>query len=138
MKKSDSYVYFAFYGDNFDPTIISSKLGIEPSDSWIKGDPSKYIQQQKYSCWRLTSTLNEHLDMNKLVDEVVNHLSGKEDLIIELKRELELETILEVVMWIDTSGERSTPMLGHDLKVIEFLHRTSTETDLDIYKDNLP
>jgi hypothetical protein len=35
-----------------------------------------------------------------------------------------LESVLEIVMYIDTDEKQSTPVLGHDLKVIEFLYRT--------------
>ena len=134
MEQSNSYVYFAFSGNDFDPTHVTQELGIEPTDFWRKGDPGKYIQQQKYSCWRLVSTGNEVLDIDKLVVEVISQLTHKISEIVILKDKLHLETFLEVVMYIDTNDEQSTPMLGHDLSVIEFLYKTGTRTDLDIYR----
>lgn len=136
MNQSNSSVYFAFKGDNFDPNIVTGELGIEPTDSWRAGEPGKYIQQQKYSGWTLKSTSDELLDMDKLVNEVVAQLSEKIELINNLKQRLNLDTVLEIVMYIDIKEEQSTPYLGHTSEVINFLHRTGTTTDVDIYRYN--
>lgn len=49
---SQSYVYFALHGDDFNPNEITSALGIEPTDSWKKGDKGQYLPNQKYACWK--------------------------------------------------------------------------------------
>ncbi|MEQ9102859.1 MAG: DUF4279 domain-containing protein [Cyclobacteriaceae bacterium] len=136
MHQSNSYAYFAFKGDNFDPNHVTSLLGIEPTDSWRFGESGKYIQQQKYSCWQLRSTSDELLYMDNLVNEVVSRLSGKIELIKKLKEQYSLDTVLEIVMYIDINEEESTPFLGHSIDVIDFLYRTRTTTDLDIYRYN--
>jgi len=136
MPKSNSYVYFAFQGDNFDPNLVTTELGIEPTDSWRTGESGKYIQQQKYSCWQLKSTSDELLDMDKLVTEVVSQLSEKIELINNLKQRLNLDTVLSIVLYININEEQSTPYLGHNSEVISFLHRTGTTTDVDIYRYN--
>jgi hypothetical protein len=82
----------------------------------------------------LVSTGNEILDIDKLVVEVINKLTHKISEIVMLKDKFHLETFLEVVMYIDTNDEQSTPMLGYDLSVIEFLYKTGTRTDMDIYR----
>ncbi|XOV94345.1 MAG: DUF4279 domain-containing protein [Bacteroidota bacterium] len=136
MNHSNSYVYFAFQADNFDPNELTIELGISPTDSWRTGEQGKYIQQQKYSCWQLKSTSDELLDMDKLVNEVVSQLSKKIELINNLKQRYKLDTVLVVVMYIDINEEQSTPYLGLNSEVIDFLHQTRTETDLDIYRYN--
>lgn len=133
---TNSYVYFAFQGDNFDPNVVTTELGISPTDSWRTGEPGKYIQQLKYSCWQLKSTSHELLDMDKLVNEVVSQLSEKIELINNLKQRLNLDTALSIVMNIDINEEHPTPYLGHNSEVISFLHRTGTTTDVDIYRYN--
>jgi hypothetical protein len=35
---SSSYVYFALKGDDFDPQVVTNKLGIEPTANWKAGD----------------------------------------------------------------------------------------------------
>ena len=133
---SNSYVYFAFQADNFDPNVVTTELGILPTDSWRTGEPGKYIHEQKYSCWQLKSTSHELLNMDKLVNEVVSQLSEKTELINNIKQRLDLDTALSIVMYIDINEAQSTPYLGHNSEVISFLHRTGTTTDVDIYRYN--
>ncbi len=134
MEKPGSYVYFAFHGDTFQPSIITKHLNVSPTDSWGKGDPGKYIRQQKYSCWQISSIQNETLDLNSLVNEVIDKLKDKTEIINWLKVQYQLDTVLEIIMYVDVNEEQSTPMLGHESSVIEFLHNTGTVTDVDIYR----
>lgn len=53
-----------------------------------------------------------------------------------MKEQYSLDTVLEIVMYIDINEEESTPFLGHSIDVIDFLYRTRTTTDLDIYRYN--
>lgn len=129
-----SYVYFSLTGDNFDPEKITKTLGITPTESWKKGDLSKNLQQQKFSCWKLSSIKKEQLDINELNNLVINQLVNKEPLINALKSELNLDSVLQLVVCIDMNESVSTPFIGHDLKTIEFLNNTKSTTDIDIYK----
>ena len=134
---SQSYVYFALQGDNFDPDEVTIALGIEPTDSWKKGDKGQYILNQKYSCWKWsTGKGKEAIFIDTLVGEVIERLKDKVEVINNLKEKHNLTSVLEIVMYIDTNSEESTPALGHDLKTIEFLYLTQTTTDVDIYRYN--
>lgn len=137
MEKSGSYVYFALKGDDFDPKEVTKKMDLKPTNSWRKGDKGVYNPKMKFSCWQLeTEKGSEPILIDNLVTEIVNQLSNKIEIINELKRALKLNSVLEIVMDIDTNEEQSTPALGHDLKTIEFLHATKTITDVDIYRYN--
>jgi hypothetical protein len=137
MEKGNTYVYFALTGDNFDPQIVTEKIGVIPTEKWRKGDKGKYKPNLEYSCWKLsTDKGKEYILVDSLVDEVISILFDKIEIINELKNQFNLDSVLEIVMYIDTNEEQSTPALGHDLKTIEFLHRTQTKTDVDIYRFN--
>ena len=137
METGDTYVYFALTGDNFDPQVVTERLGVFPTEKWKKGEKGKYKPTLDYSCWKFsTDKGTEYLWVNKLVDEIINNLFDKIEIINELKKEFNLHSVLEIVMYIDTNEEESTPALGHDLKTMEFLHRTQTVTDVDIYRFN--
>lgn len=137
MKNSNSYVSFALKGDDFDPQEITNYLGIEPSDNWRKGDKGEYNPSLKYSCWQLsTEKGKEYIEIYKLVNEIIELLFDKIEKINNLKQKLKLNSVLEIVMDIDINPEQSTPALGHNLKTIEFLYKTQTETDIDIYRFN--
>lgn len=137
METGNTYVYFALTGDDFDPQIVTERIGVAPTEKWIKGEKGKYKPILDYSCWKLsTEKGKEYLSVQGLVDEVIGQLFDKIDIINELKDEFNMDSVLEIVMYIDTNEEQSTPALGHDLKTIEFLHRTQTTTDVDIYRFN--
>ena len=136
MEKCNSYVYFALSGDDFDPKIITDKIGITPTSSWRKGDKGEY-GHQKYSTWQLsTAKGQEYFDIDKLVDEIVNKLFDKIEIINDLKRELKIYSVIDIIIDIDINPDISTPALGHELRTIEFLYKTETITDVDIYRFN--
>ncbi len=135
MKKSNSYIYFALKGGDFDPEIVTNMLGIKPTVTWRKGDKGIYNPKMKYSCWELsTEKGKESIFLDNLVTEIVEQLYDKIEIINKLKRDLDLTSVLEIVMDIDTNEEQSTPAFGHDLRTIEFLYKTKTTTDVDIYR----
>lgn len=137
MQTGNTYIYFAFTGDNFDPQVVTDRIGVTPTEIWKKGDKGKYKQTLDYSCWKLsTEKRKEYLMVENLVEEIIGQLFDKIEIINELKNRFQLDSILEIVMYIDTNDEQSAPVLGHDLKTIEFLHRTQTKTDVDIYRFN--
>lgn len=137
MEKGNTYVYFALTGDNFDPQVVTDKIKIIPTEKWSKGDKGKYKATLEYSGWKLsTEKGKEYLEVGNLINEIIGKLFDKIEVINELKNEFNLYSVLEIVMDIDTNEEQFTPSLCFDLKTIEFLHRTQTEIDVDIYRFN--
>ena len=137
METGNSYVYFALKGDSFDTVEVTNRLGINPTDSWRKGDKGFYKSTVEFAMWRLsTDKGKEYIQIDNLVDEIVSQLYDKIEIINDLKKQFKLDSVLEIVLYIDTNKDNSTPALGHDLKTIEFLYRTSTTTDIDIYRFN--
>jgi hypothetical protein len=137
METCNSYVYFALTGDNFDTDEVTNRLGITPTDSWRKGDKGKYKPIIEFASWKLsTDKGQEYILIDKLVDEIISKLFDKIEIINDLKRQFQLNSVLEIVLYIDTNEDSSTPALGHDLRTIEFLYRTGTTTDVDIYRFN--
>jgi hypothetical protein len=136
MSKCDSHVYFTFIGDNFDPAEITTQLGIEPTEAWKKGDKRRSgTTNHTFSRWLWASERGaEPIFIDKLVNEVVIKLQDKVEIINTLKQRLDLESVLEIVLYVDTNDRHPTPALGHDLQTIEFLYRTQTTTDIDIYR----
>lgn len=131
----DSYVYFALKGESFDPDIVTKRIGLIPKKVHRKGDSSgNNGNKVKFSGWYYYSGLKENILVDSLVEDVVDKLFDKIEIINQLKSEFNLTSILEIVLYIDFNEEVSTPAIGHNLKTIEFLYKTGTETDVDIYK----
>ena len=137
METGSSYVYFALKGDNFDTDEVTNRLGITPTNSWRNGDKGFYKPAVEFAMWRLaTDKGKEYIQIDNLVDEIVSKLYDKIEIFNDLKRQYKLDSVLEIVLYIDTNEDNSAPALGHDLKTIEFLYRTGTNTDVDIYRFN--
>lgn len=117
------------------PAEITARLGIEPTTTWQKGDKGRYNPQLKFSSWQLeTEQGKESLWIDQLVTEVIAKLEDKAETIRQLKQEFGLESVLAIVLYVDVNENESTPALGHDLRTIDFLYRTQTRTDVDIYR----
>jgi len=135
MSISNSRVYFALKGENFKPAEITVRLGIEPTTTWQKGDKGQYTSQLKFSSWQLeTEEGKEPLWIDQLVTAVIAKLEDRAETILQLKQEFGLESVLAIVLYVDVNEDESTPALGHDLRTINFLYRTQTRTDVDIYR----
>ncbi len=135
MITSNSRVYFALKGEDFKPAEITARLGIKPTTTWQKGDKGQYDSQLKFSSWQLeTEEGKEPLWIDQLVTEVITKLEDRAETILQLKQEFGLESVLAIVLYVDVNEDESTPALGHDLRTINFLYRTQTRTDVDIYR----
>lgn len=134
MKENKSYVYFAFSGDEFDPEIVTQAIGIEPSQTQKKGEKGSYIKASKFSYWKLQSNMVDNIFLENLILDLVSILYEKIDEINGVKEKFGLSSRIQVVMYIDTNEDVSTPALGHSEKVIEFLYKTNSTTDVDIYR----
>jgi hypothetical protein len=135
MKNGNTYVYFALKGDKFDPSTITKQINLTPTETKQKGDIGKYKNILEHSSWELsTEKGREYLDVEKIVEELIDKLFDKIEIINALKKTYDLNSVLQIVLYVDTNEEESTPILGHELKTIEFLFKTETKTDIDIYR----
>ncbi|WP_404667355.1 DUF4279 domain-containing protein [Roseateles asaccharophilus] len=53
QRMPSAYVYFRVAGNDLPLADITSMLGIDPTDSWNRGDPSKYNPSRPDSGWCL-------------------------------------------------------------------------------------
>ncbi|HCS21890.1 MAG TPA: hypothetical protein DIW47_15255 [Bacteroidetes bacterium] len=124
-----SYLYFAFRADTFDTEAISTELGIQPTSVMIKKDPVP-----KSTAWKFKIMADFAYDLETPLQNLVGVFESKIEAINLLKQRLNLETQLVFVIYIDIDPEVSTPYFPMDKRVIDFLHKTQTTVDFDIYK----
>lgn len=135
MKNGNTHVYFTLKGDNFDPSSITKQINLSPTDSKQKGDVGKYRNLLDHSSWELSTEKGvEYLNVEKIIEELIDKLFDKIEIINELKRTYNLNSVLQIVLYVDINENEPTPILGHDIKTIEFLFKTQTKTDIDIYR----
>jgi hypothetical protein len=116
----NNYLYFAFDADLFDTDIVTNELGLEPTSVMIKKDPVPKSTSWKYQ-------------INAL-EKLIDIFESKLDTISTLKEQLQLETRLQFVIDIDINPDSSTPYFGLNKRTIDFLSKTGTEVDFDLYK----
>lgn len=138
---NECYVYFAFRGDDFNPDDITKELGILPSSITRKGSriPGKI---PRINAWGLSTKIIkdntadvDFIDVDELALEVVNQLKSSVDIINQIKLKYDAITVLEVVMRISVNDELSTPVVGFELDVLDFLVQIRTTIDMDIYRN---
>ncbi len=125
----NNYLYFSFDSDYFDTDVISSKLGIEPTSIKIKKDPVP-----KSTSWSYRIDAGQEIDLETSLEKLVTLFEFKIEEINRLKKELGLTTRLQFVIDIDINPEASTPYFGLNKRTIDFLSKTGTEVDFDVYK----
>lgn len=85
-----TYAYFWISGFDVPIQDISKKLGLEPTDAWNKGDPSKYLLQRKQSTWRYYSPLpRTEMFLDAHIKALINILAERREIIKELKKQYE-------------------------------------------------
>lgn len=138
MKQSwRSYVYFSLssYEDIFDWQHITETLGVKPTEVEKKWEihaeikrPNKF-NQRKLS----TEPWKEYQDMSLIIEKLIDQFSSKTQEINNIKQKYNLYSKLQIVLYIDKNELTSTPSLAYSLKTIEFLYKTQSEVDIDMY-----
>jgi len=125
----NNYLYFAFNAEYFDTTLVTRELDLEPTSVMIKKDPVP-----RSTSWKYQLDANADIDVERHLQRLVSIFENKVDTINRLKEQLKLETRLQFVMDIDIDPEASTPYFGLNERAIDFLGRTRTTVDFDLYK----
>jgi len=93
-KDCNTYVYFSLSGDDFDPDIITDRIGVKPTETNRKGNKGKYNSNLSYSYLKLsTEKGKEYLKIDELINEIVSVLFDKIEIINQLKNEFKLESV---------------------------------------------
>jgi hypothetical protein len=125
----NNYLYFSFYSDMFDTEFITTELGIEPTSAMIKKDPVP-----KSTSWMYKIEVGNEINLEIHIEKLIDIFESKIEIINRLKKELNLETRLQFVIDIDINPDSSTPYFGLNKRTIDFLGKTETEVDFDLYK----
>jgi hypothetical protein len=128
---NEGEVYFALKADfDFDPAVITQRLGVEPTRILRKGDP-----RPKITSWILSSgkVVDEVVDVSALSSQLVTRLAPLSERIKQLITELDLSAVFQVVLHITVDDTKSTPAIGFDPETIKFLSNVGASIDVDTY-----
>ena len=125
----NNYLYFSFDAEYFDTKEITEKLNIEPSSVMIKKEPVP-----KSTAWIYQIDAGNEIDLENFLEKLIDIFEPKAEIINDLKDKLNLTTRLQFVITIDINPDSSTPYFGLNKRTIDFLSKTATEVDFDLYK----
>lgn len=129
-KENKCRTYFAIVGD-FDPDMVSKRLGIEPYCAWKKDDLRKDGKPYGFARWECGFCNDYDPMVTNMMEKTIEPLLGKIKELNAIREENEVRFYLGVVpeFYINTV----TPCVSPSLKVIDFAHETRTEIDIDPY-----
>lgn len=125
----NNYLYFSFYGDYFDVDIVTNELKITPTSVRVKKDPAP-----KSTAWEYQIDAGTNIDLESPLEKLIDIFENKVDDINRLKASHKLGTRLQFVIDIDINPDSSTPFFPLNKRTIDFLSKTETHVDFDIYK----
>lgn len=100
----ETYATLCIYKDDLDPNEVSSKLGLTPSHSQVKGEKNRRGQVLQVGGWFLTSKGQvQSKDVRRHIDWILHQLDDKFDEIIELQSNSYL--IDMSCYWLSASGQ---------------------------------
>lgn len=129
-EENQCYTYFRIVG-NFDPDTISSKLGLQPYDSWKADDKNKFGREYGFSAWHFGKCEEYNIIVTEQMEETIAPLLDKIDILNQIRKEKDVDFYLEVVPFV--SADNDNPCLAPSLKVMDFCTATRTEIDIDLY-----
>ncbi|WP_307414334.1 DUF4279 domain-containing protein [Neobacillus ginsengisoli] len=133
-------VYFSLYGDDFPVDSVTELLGINPTNSYKKGDVieikpnpnivSTKVHYRKETAWELGTDYQESYDVKEQLNEVIKPLKNKAHIINQLKSKFSLECHFEIVIIMENGY---TPAFYLNKEQIEFANSIKAEFDIDLY-----
>lgn len=125
----NNYLYFSFDAEYFNTEEITEKLNIEPTSVMIKKEPVP-----KSTAWIYKINAGNEIDLEIFLKKLIDIFETKIEIINNLKNKLNLSTRIQFVIDIDINPESSTPYFGLNKRIIDFLAKTETTVDFDLYK----
>jgi|SRR5690554_2040623 len=124
-----NYLYFSFDAEYFDTEKITEELNIQPTSVMIKKEPVP-----KSTAWKYRIDAGNEIDLVTYLEKLIDTFEPKIEIINGLKEKYDLTTRIQFVIDIDINPEASTPYFGLNKRAIEFLAKTESEVDFDLYK----
>jgi hypothetical protein len=126
---NEGRVYFGLFGSDFDPEALD--LGIAPTKTQRRGNP-----RPKLSSWILSTekVVSDVVDVYSMSSALVVSLAPHAESIITAMKDHNLSAVLEVVLTISPDDSISTPAIGFDASVVNFMARVGGSIDVDTYR----
>ena len=126
MRNNEYNVYFSLSGE-FDPALVTSRLGIDPSRSWRSGDVNVMSQLERTSSRWCLDARDKEASLELQAADVLDQLRPHELEIRALSEEF--SGVLQFVGYFHVSY----PGFGLSSSLVNELSRLNLEIDCDFY-----
>ena len=130
MNENNCYTCFTITGD-FDPDIITKKLGLTPEKTWKIGDLRRNGTAYDFALWEFGRCDQYDALAENQMHKTIDPLMDKIQVLNEIRNTFDVAFSLAVVPTVYSN--QITPCLSPSMKVIDFCHATRTEIDIDLY-----
>ncbi len=129
--KTNVNVEFVFEADYLDIDDISDTLGLEPTNTWEKGDLIKDRPVvRKQSCWSIGTGNKESLDINDQLFEMIEMLKGKEGIINNISKKYDTTPFFMILINIEDDEK---PIISIYSPIIKFASSINAHLEIDWY-----
>jgi hypothetical protein len=127
LEENQQYAYFSITG-SFEPSEITTRVGVQPAESWRRGDICARTQRErKFSRWSLRSRLIRDQELEAHVRDVLTQLDANPDGFRHVS--LAHGGCMQLVGYF----YREYPGLHFDRDITEGLARYGLAVDFDFY-----
>ena len=133
MYLSQAYVSISIYGDDFHPPELTKLVGLNPTDSGIKGEKGKYTPALKECFWQYqldkTNVLEE-------LDESLKNLTIAFEGKTSLLKDYMLKNDLNAKCYVVIEGKNNEDNgVAFSPEFMGFLHELNASIEVDIYNE---
>ncbi|MDO5104271.1 DUF4279 domain-containing protein [Capnocytophaga sp.] len=133
MNKNECITYFKIIGD-FEPDVVSQRLGLTPDNQWRKGDKRRDGSPQEWAMWQFGQCDEYAWQTGEQMQKTIAPLLSKAAELQAIRQEFEVEFVLQIVPSL--YADQPTPNVAPSMAVIDFCHQTRTKIDVDMYLIN--
>jgi hypothetical protein len=124
---NEQYAYFTLTGD-FDPAEISKRVGVTPTECWLKGDVNPRTQhERKFSRWSLYSRLERNASLEDHIADVLQQLGENKSEFVEVSSKH--GGVMQLVAYFKSGY----PGLDFERELVKSLAAFSLSVDFDFY-----
>jgi hypothetical protein len=138
MTTSNLKVKFIFESETvFDPKKITELMGIEPDNSYSKGDIFKQAwsdkeKSHKFSVWELSQSAQTY-DLEALLDKLLSRIGQTPETIKQIADQFDASTGISVIAHIQSDS--SSPAYHLSPTQMSFIDKIGGSFDIDQYID---
>lgn len=128
--ESEIYAYFMLTGMEFDPDEVTTKVSINPTETWRKGDliNTRGTRRHKENGWSVYSKIEKSADLEEHINSVLEQLQAGWIPLLELCKCYAAE-IACVIYY----RRGSVPAIHFDPDIVAQAAKLNAEIDVDFY-----